>query len=657
MSTVKLDYQDYYSKVLGGWLGKFIGGTIGGPVEGQKEVHRFEYYSETPTIALENDENDFQLTWLHALQTRGLYLTSNDLIEEWLQHLVYPYCEYGYAVKNFRRGIMPPVSGWFNNRYFKECMGCPVRSEIWGFVCPGNPKLAAEYAWMDATLDHAEASVWAEVFLAAIDSMVFFESDIRKLLQIGLDAVPSDSQFAQCINDAIRWHDEGHGWLEARRFLLDKYGSPDFTSALQNLGITALALIYGGGDFEKTMLIAANCGYDSDCTCATAGAIVGAVLGADGIPSKWKDPLNDRFKPGGDLVGLERENRLSTLAEETCEVGIAMSLERNKQTTIVGDLPTAKRVIKAAKPVEGVALAADYKGCPTIGYEQSKTLAITVENGTDKPYTGSLTLQIPAGWEVSPGKHDVEVGAGQTRQYEFSLYVPTSVKNLPYTNLLKAVLGDAAQLTFGLAGENVWTVLGPFWRTVQESQEETDKERQMMGGFSTLPTLRTMFCNDAGIDFPYLPESEISADTKSGSGESQIFESRIISCPEDEIDLNSVFTMRGPAVLYLLQYVECPDARKAWFLIGNNDAVKVWLNGKMVLSTHEHRCMMPFNNAVAVDLKKGVNRIVVKVGRCVDDFAFSFGIRERKKNHWHQEQWMVDIASVHPMNVKQGDKS
>ena len=169
----KISYEEYYDKVFGGWIGKFIGGTIGGSVEGQKSVHKFTYYSEVPTAAIENDDNDFQLVWLHTLQERGIYITSEDLMEEWLAHITYPMCEYGYAVKNFRRDIKPPVSGWFNNDYFKECMGCPVRSEIWAFIALGNPKLAAEYAQKDGVLDHAENSVWIEMFLSALQSMAF----------------------------------------------------------------------------------------------------------------------------------------------------------------------------------------------------------------------------------------------------------------------------------------------------------------------------------------------------------------------------------------------------------------------------------------------------------------------------------------------------
>lgn len=55
--------------------------------------------------------------------------------------------------------------------------------------------------------------------------------------------------------------------------MLANFGHPDASKAVQNLGITILSLLYGEKDFGKTQLIALNCGYDTDCTCATAGAI------------------------------------------------------------------------------------------------------------------------------------------------------------------------------------------------------------------------------------------------------------------------------------------------------------------------------------------------------------------------------------------------
>src|SRR5690606_22909773 len=106
----------------------------------------------------------------------------------------FPFDEYGYALHNLRRGIVPPVSGWFNNP-FADCMGAPIRSEIWAMIAPGLPELAAFYAWQDAVVDHAGGEgVWGEMLFAAIQSAAFIESGPKTLIEFGLSMIPPQSR-------------------------------------------------------------------------------------------------------------------------------------------------------------------------------------------------------------------------------------------------------------------------------------------------------------------------------------------------------------------------------------------------------------------------------------------------------------------------------
>jgi hypothetical protein len=51
--------------------------------------------------------------------------------------------------------------------------------------------------------------------------------------------------------------------------------------------------LYGEGDFGKTIDIATRCGQDSDCNPASAGGILGAIIGYDRIPEYWKKNLKE----------------------------------------------------------------------------------------------------------------------------------------------------------------------------------------------------------------------------------------------------------------------------------------------------------------------------------------------------------------------------
>lgn len=313
------DQGNYYKKVLGGWSGKTIGGTLGAPFEGQKEMLNLSFYEPVPQGGVPNDDLDLQLVWLDALQKHGPDLDANILAEKWLAHIKYPYDEYGVAIANLKRGLRPPISGLYNNP-FHDCMGSPIRSEIWAFISPGNPLRAIEYAYQDAVVDHAYEGVYGEVFLAVIESMAFVESDAETLIEYGLAAIPRDCRVARAVQDTIKWYHQGLPWQETRGRILHYHGHHNFTDCPQNIAFIILGWLYGEGDFGKSITTAVNCGYDTDCTGATLGAILGVISGADKIPPKWLEPIGDEIVTGG-IEGIDPPATVEELAQATCRLG------------------------------------------------------------------------------------------------------------------------------------------------------------------------------------------------------------------------------------------------------------------------------------------------------------------------------------------------
>jgi len=134
----RLNWDTYVSKTLGCWMGKNAGGTLGGPVEGRREILSLDWYPVVQVGGIPNDDLEVQLVWLHALETRGLHLSAEDFAAEWLDHYLPNWDEYGFGKTNVRKGLLPPLSGAFNNK-FSTSMGCPIRSEIWACIAPGIP--------------------------------------------------------------------------------------------------------------------------------------------------------------------------------------------------------------------------------------------------------------------------------------------------------------------------------------------------------------------------------------------------------------------------------------------------------------------------------------------------------------------------------------
>lgn len=181
---------------------------------------------------------------------------------------------------------------------------------------PGHPELAVKYAYEDAIVDHSEEGVYAEILCTAMESAAFCESNPRKLMEIGLSYIPLDSDTARVVQVVIDCYDKGMTWQEARKKVLqttpgtfgmyrgyedrepeiDVPTGPMGYDAPSNIGLMIVGLLYGEGDFTKSICIAVNCGEDADCTAATLGSLLGIIYGEDGIPQKWIEPIGDEIK-------------------------------------------------------------------------------------------------------------------------------------------------------------------------------------------------------------------------------------------------------------------------------------------------------------------------------------------------------------------------
>jgi ADP-ribosylglycohydrolase len=311
---MKLSFTDYKDKLMGCWMGKNIGGTLGEPFEGRRGVMNLDFYAQDMHgEPLPNDDLDLQLVWLNVVEKYANRVNASVLGEYWLMYITPHWSEYGIGANNLQRGLVPPLSGHVDNAYH-DSNGCFIRSEIWACLAPGNPEIAARYAYEDAIVDHSHEGVYAEVFLAALESAAFVESDKFRLIKIGLSYIPDASETAKGIKLVLELHQAGKTWQEARREVMihipSDYGRPvnpapgdeDFPRgkvgqhAPNNIALTIIGWLYGEDDFGKSICIAVNCGEDTDCTGASLGSILGIIHGMAGIPPRWIEPIGHGIK-------------------------------------------------------------------------------------------------------------------------------------------------------------------------------------------------------------------------------------------------------------------------------------------------------------------------------------------------------------------------
>lgn len=276
----------------------------------------FTYYDPVPTVAPPNDDLELQLVWLCLLERRGFNLTQADFAQAWLNHIHYMWDEYGRCRWNLRRGVPVAEAGTYENP-FHAGMGSPIRSEIWACLCAGKPQAAAQYAALDASLDHGPEGIAGEVFFAVLQSQVIVGLALPKALALALAHIKADTQTATAIRLVMTRQAGGLETWKCRDELLSAHDNENFTHAPLNVALTAWALVYGGGDFEKSILLAVNGGYDTDCTAATVGATLGMAWGREGIPRRWKAPIGEAVYVGQGIRQVSAPVSLSELTNRT----------------------------------------------------------------------------------------------------------------------------------------------------------------------------------------------------------------------------------------------------------------------------------------------------------------------------------------------------
>lgn len=279
-------------------MGKNIGGTMGGPYEGVRSILDVKDFTTKQNEVLPNDDLDLQLVWLHAMQFEGpRNITADVLGEYWLSFIVGNWSEYGISMSNMKKGITPPLSGDAEN-IWKDSNGAWIRTEIWATLAPCYPDLAVRYAIEDAKVDHGVSEgTYSAAFVAALESAAFVISDVRKLIEIGLAKIPQDCRLAQSIRLTLKMYDQGKTWQETRNAIVELNSDigDGWFQAPSNVSFVVLGILYGEGDFKKSMLTAINCGDDTDCTAGTVGSILGIMYGTKGLPQDWCKHIGDNI--------------------------------------------------------------------------------------------------------------------------------------------------------------------------------------------------------------------------------------------------------------------------------------------------------------------------------------------------------------------------
>ena len=498
-----MDRATLYDKIYACWLGKNIGGTLGAPVEGRMEIMDLTWYPVLdPNGALPNDDLDLQLLNLHAIEMYGTRLTAEHIAAEWSEHCFFPYDEYGFAATAMRYGFKPPFSGMFDN-HFTNCMGSPIRSEVWAAIAAGKPRLAAYFAWHDAVVDHAGGEgVFGEIFNAAMEAAAYESTDVAGLIREALTYIPETSRVYGAVDLLLTMYEQGADLLDAREAVLAQYGDPNFTDAPQNIAFGLAGLLWGK-DFEDAILKVVNLGYDTDCTVATCGAIWGILYGRAGIPEKWAAPIGDAIQVSAAIRGFYAPANLDELTKRCIKLYDKLCCEDADSYVITAednsDFAVQHYTLpQGAQPCEAFCVDVRYENAnPIVAPESSQTLQVTMTNNTAWPWTIEAVMDCPSGLVADPAV-TVVIPSGQTWQY-----TPTikAVANAP----IPACRVYATQLKIKRLN------CGDFWKVYDIPVSLLAPDRWVLNGQETLVAGATVNFAELADNGVYVAEATLTA--------------------------------------------------------------------------------------------------------------------------------------------------
>ncbi|MGH2353814.1 MAG: ADP-ribosylglycohydrolase family protein [Chloroflexota bacterium] len=345
-------------RIEGAWLARAAGCLLGKPVEGwsRQDIRTLlEYAGEYPLTQylpyvgardgapevvgrlarrpadwfrgridrmVRDDDMDYPLIGLHLLERYGPDFTTADVGQVWQSKLPYllVYTAERVAYRNLVDGLQPPATATYRNPY-REWIGAQIRADIWGWVSPGRPERAATLAYRDAALSHVKNGIYGEMYFAAAIAASFATATVREALAIGLTEIPANSRVAEAVRKTMAWVGEDGDFQQTTDRIHDAYGHYHGVHTINNAALVVMGLLYAERQAQRSadLLEPAICqtvmgGWDTDCTGATAGSLVGSLVGARALPGKWVGDFHDRLQ--SIVIGMT-DNRFSELAERT----------------------------------------------------------------------------------------------------------------------------------------------------------------------------------------------------------------------------------------------------------------------------------------------------------------------------------------------------
>jgi len=574
----KLSVSTYIDKMKAGWLGQMAGVGWGGPTE-------FKYKGEIipadkmpkwkPELINQFNQDDIyvEMTFLHTLEQHGLDASIRQAGIDFANS-GYPLWHANNAGRiNLRHGIAPPDSGHPKFNSHADDIDYQIEADYSGLICPGLPNEVIRLGEVFGRLMNYGDGLYGGLFVGGMYAEAFFEKDIERIIQAGLACVPKGSQFHECISDVIKWHRQNpDNWQKTWELIEAKYhDNPDYRrascdkgafdiDAKINAAYVVMGLLYGEGDIDKTIIISTRCGQDSDCNPSSAGGILFTTIGYSNIPERFKSALDPKGKFSHTPYNFDS---LVAVCEKLARQAVVKAGGRIKK-----DARGREVFVIPGKKATPPKLEQCWKPGPIANSR------FTPEERDKIDLDVKLT-------ECKNGPDDV------TYRYNIDFQEDEFMRR--------------------------WLILGPMPYVGREDVYIDSNEE---GVPMTRREIKHVFSIDSIDVVNFQPK--VTIDGKE-------YEWAVLEAKNDVIDLTELVKVDPDyKVAYLWAQIEMPMDRRYLLGVGYENGVKIWLNGELVHENWSDWRVVVDDDRFWVDLKKGMNQLVLKIQNGEGHIGFCF---------------------------------
>lgn len=394
--TRRLPLAEYRDKVRGAWTGQIAGAIYGWPFEGKaRSSADLDHYLKSYTFAPVDDDYFYEMVALYGFERFGTGMTVEQLGAMWKEYRAGSWGSSEQARLALEKGVQAPLTGHPRYNRWYHTIGPQFSSDLYGMLAPGMVNLAGETARRYGHVNGYAEGADGAVFVAACVSEAFFEANTVKIVRQAARLIHPDSPYRKAIDQVLAGYDSGLDWRAAARRSEERWRPeyPQMNNAVANGALIAVGLLYGEGQYLKSLNIVTQAGdnTDADCNAANIGAVLGARNGFAAIPRQLVEPLHDRIygdRMGPVVFGRVIDESIAGLAGRIAALGERILLEhgarRDAESLVIPREAARTQALEAFDVNEYAGLwRAGWKmeGASTNSYLDGETLVTSPRDG------------------------------------------------------------------------------------------------------------------------------------------------------------------------------------------------------------------------------------------------------------------------------------